>query len=108
MTHDPFNDPFGCGRGLKQIDKQCLLACIPDELSLGLTEEEIQKEYGKRCGRLFHIEDFHEALRQLAEDEVRTTHRTTVGGKKVPLYRRSGSVAVKCTGSAGKLLDIGS
>ena len=88
MTHDLFNDLFGRGRGLKQIDKQCLLACIPDELSLGLTEEEIQKEYGKRRGPLFHIEDFHEALRQLVGGDVRTTDRT-VDGKKVPLYRRT-------------------
>jgi hypothetical protein len=88
MTHDPFNKLFGRRRGLNRIDKQCLLACIPDELSLGLTEEEIHKEYGKRCSPLFHIEDFREALRQLVGDDVRTTDRT-VDGKKVPLYRRT-------------------
>lgn len=89
MTHDPFDDLFGRRRGLKPIDNQSLLACIPDELSLGLTEEEIRKKYGERFGLLFHIEDFHKALLQLAGDEVRATCRTVVGGARVPHYRRA-------------------
>jgi hypothetical protein len=88
MTHDPFNKLFGRGCGLNRIDKQCLLACISDEFSLGVTEEEIHMEYGKRCGSLFHIEDFRKALRHLVGDHVRTTDRT-VDGKKEPFYRRT-------------------
>lgn len=94
MTHDPFNKLFGRRRGLNRIDKQCLLACIPDELSLGLTEDEIHKAYGERCGPLFHIEDFREALRQLVGTDVRTTDR-----KNVPLYRRTHPRSVDSTRS---------
>jgi hypothetical protein len=45
MTPDQFDDVFGRGRGLNQIDRGCLLACVPDEDSVGLTEDEIKEEY---------------------------------------------------------------
>jgi hypothetical protein len=88
MTPDEFDDVFGGGRGLNQIDRGCLLPCIPDEDSVGLTEDEIKKEYGKRCGLLFSDAEFQEVLRELTGNDVRTTDRT-VDGKKVPLYRRT-------------------
>jgi hypothetical protein len=80
---------MGNRRGLNPIDNQSLLACIPDEDSMGLTEDEIKKEYGNRCGLLFHIEDFQKALLQLADDEVRSTHRTLPDRTQVPYYRRA-------------------
>lgn len=90
MTHHPFEKLFGRGRGLKPIDERSLLACVPDELSLGLTEDEIRKEYGERCGLLFHIDDFHKALSRLTGGKVRATYRTVVVGElPVPLYRRA-------------------
>jgi hypothetical protein len=87
MTHDPFEKLFGRRRGLKPIDEQALFACVPDELSLGLTEDEIRRDHGERCGLLFHMEDFHEALSQLVGKKVRATYRT-IGESQVPLYRR--------------------
>jgi len=88
MTPDQFDDVFGPGRGLNQIDRGCLLACIPDEGSVGLTEDEIKKEYGKRCGLLFSDAEFHEVLRELTGNDVRTAQKT-VGAKQVTLYRRT-------------------
>src|ERR1700689_1410290 len=89
MTDDPFEKLFGRRRRPKPNDEQSLLACVPDELSLGLTEDELRKEYGERCGLLFHIEDFHKALSQLCGDKVRATSRTVVVGElPVPLYRK--------------------
>jgi hypothetical protein len=89
MTHNPFDDVVPRRRGVRPIDNQSLLACIPDELSLGLTEEEIRKEYVERFSRVFHIKDFHEALLQLVGEQVRSTDRTLIDGTQVPHYRRA-------------------